>query len=108
VGLKQPGREADHSPPISAEVKKTWIYTTILPIRLHDVVLNYLGTGTAFIFIRDTRKYFDHERKSDIKILTPEYEKQFLECCLYFSVYMYVQYICIMYVGLLLASTRTV
>jgi hypothetical protein len=26
-GLKQPGREADHSPPASAEVKKMWIYT---------------------------------------------------------------------------------
>jgi hypothetical protein len=25
-GVKQPGREADHSPPTSAVVKKTWIY----------------------------------------------------------------------------------
>jgi hypothetical protein len=30
-GLKRPGREADHSPPASAEVKKTWIYTSTLP-----------------------------------------------------------------------------
>jgi hypothetical protein len=28
-GLKRPGLEADHSPPTSAEVKKTWIYTSI-------------------------------------------------------------------------------
>jgi hypothetical protein len=27
LGLKRPGREADHSPPTSAEVKKTWVYT---------------------------------------------------------------------------------
>jgi hypothetical protein len=27
-GGKQPGREADHSPPTSAQVKKTWIYTS--------------------------------------------------------------------------------
>jgi hypothetical protein len=27
-GVKQPGREADHSPPTSAEVKKMWIYTS--------------------------------------------------------------------------------
>jgi hypothetical protein len=27
-GVKQPGREADHSPPISAEVKKMWLYTS--------------------------------------------------------------------------------
>jgi hypothetical protein len=38
-GLKRPGREVDHSPPTSAEVKKMWIYTAT-PIRLHGVVLN--------------------------------------------------------------------
>jgi hypothetical protein len=27
-GIKRPGREADHSPPASAEVKKMWIYTS--------------------------------------------------------------------------------
>jgi hypothetical protein len=26
--VKRPGRETDHSPPNSAEIKKTWIYTT--------------------------------------------------------------------------------
>jgi hypothetical protein len=36
-GVKRPGREADHSPPTSAEVKKTWIYTST---RLHGVLLN--------------------------------------------------------------------
>jgi hypothetical protein len=30
-GVKRPGREADHSPPASAEVKKTWIYTSAPP-----------------------------------------------------------------------------
>jgi hypothetical protein len=30
-GVKRPGREADHSPPASAEVKKIWIYTSIPP-----------------------------------------------------------------------------
>jgi hypothetical protein len=30
-GVKQQGREADHSPPTSAEVKKMWIYTSTLP-----------------------------------------------------------------------------
>jgi hypothetical protein len=39
-GIKRPGREADHSPPASAEVKKMWIYTSTHPIRLHGVVLN--------------------------------------------------------------------
>jgi hypothetical protein len=27
--VKRPGREADHSPPTSAEVKNMWIYTSI-------------------------------------------------------------------------------
>jgi hypothetical protein len=30
-GVKLPGHEADHSPPTSAEFKKTWIYTSIPP-----------------------------------------------------------------------------
>jgi hypothetical protein len=30
-GVNRRGREADHSPPPSAEVKKMWIYTSIPP-----------------------------------------------------------------------------
>jgi hypothetical protein len=30
-GVKRPGHEAEHSPPTSAEVKKTWIYTSTPP-----------------------------------------------------------------------------
>jgi hypothetical protein len=39
LGVERQGREADHSPPTSAEVKKTWIYTST-PIRLHGVALS--------------------------------------------------------------------
>jgi hypothetical protein len=38
--VKRPGREADHSPPSSVEVKNAWNYTTTPPIRLHGVVLS--------------------------------------------------------------------
>jgi hypothetical protein len=31
LGVKRSGREADHSPPASAEVKKMWIYTSTPP-----------------------------------------------------------------------------
>jgi hypothetical protein len=41
-GVKRPGRDASHSPPTSAEVKK--IHS---PIRLHGVVLNELSIGTT-------------------------------------------------------------
>jgi hypothetical protein len=30
-GVKRPGREADHSSPTSAEVNKTWVYTSTSP-----------------------------------------------------------------------------
>jgi hypothetical protein len=40
MGIKQPGREVDHSAPSSAEVKNAWSYTSTFPIRLHCVVLN--------------------------------------------------------------------
>jgi hypothetical protein len=30
-GVKRPGREADHSPPTSTEVKEMWIYTSTTP-----------------------------------------------------------------------------
>jgi hypothetical protein len=42
--IKQPGREADHSPPTSAEVKKTWVVHPLL-LLLHGVVLNQINTG---------------------------------------------------------------
>jgi hypothetical protein len=40
LGVKRPGREADHSPPSSAEVKNAWIYTSTPPTRLHGLVLS--------------------------------------------------------------------
>jgi hypothetical protein len=33
-GVSRPGREADHSPPASTEVKKMWIYTSTPPYAL--------------------------------------------------------------------------
>jgi hypothetical protein len=40
LGVKQPGREADHSPPSSAEIKNEWSYTSTPPLHLHGVVLS--------------------------------------------------------------------
>jgi hypothetical protein len=36
---KPAGCEADHLPPTSVELKKTWIYTSTPPIRLHNLIL---------------------------------------------------------------------
>jgi len=38
--IKEPGREADNSPPSSAECKYAWNYTSIPPLRLHSIVLS--------------------------------------------------------------------
>jgi len=38
--MKRPGREADHSPPSSAEFMNALSYTSTPPIRLHDMVLS--------------------------------------------------------------------
>jgi hypothetical protein len=40
LGVKRPGREADHSPPSSAEVENAWSYTSTSPTRLHGMVLS--------------------------------------------------------------------
>jgi len=37
--IKRLGREDDHSPPCKTEVKNTWSYTSIPPIRLQGMVL---------------------------------------------------------------------
>jgi hypothetical protein len=38
--VKRPGREADHWPPSSAEVKNAWRYTSTPPIRPHGGVVS--------------------------------------------------------------------
>jgi hypothetical protein len=40
LGVKQAEREADNSPPSSAEIKNALSYISTAPIRLHDVVPN--------------------------------------------------------------------
>jgi hypothetical protein len=45
--VKRPRREAYHSPPASAEVKKMWIYTSTPPCAFMALMLNYLSTGTT-------------------------------------------------------------
>jgi hypothetical protein len=49
--VKRPGREADHSLPSSAEVKKNaWNYTSTPPISLHIVVLGLKKHREKFTF----------------------------------------------------------
>jgi hypothetical protein len=38
--VKQPGHEANHSPPSTAKVKNVWSYTSAPPICLHGMVLS--------------------------------------------------------------------
>jgi hypothetical protein len=49
--VKRAGREADHSPPASAEVKKNVDVYIPSPVCLHGVVLNELSVGTTLPFL---------------------------------------------------------
>jgi hypothetical protein len=52
-GVKWPGREADHSPPTSAKVKKIWICTSTPPCSLigqHSYISFILGATTLYGF----------------------------------------------------------
>jgi len=46
-GVKRAGREADHSPPYSADVNNAWSYISTPPIRLNG---NY--TFTLLLYIK--------------------------------------------------------
>jgi hypothetical protein len=58
LGIKRPGREADHSPPSSAEVKNAWRYTCTPPIRLNGVVISYAQGQFYFNFYHTTIQKF--------------------------------------------------
>jgi hypothetical protein len=48
--VKRPKRETDHLPPSSTEIKNSGAIPP-LPIPCYGVVVNYLGTRTALLFI---------------------------------------------------------
>jgi hypothetical protein len=48
--IKWPGRQADHSPPSSANVKNAWSYTSTAVTFLHGVVLNYAMDASLIYF----------------------------------------------------------
>jgi len=50
LGVKWPLREADHSPPSSAEIKNAWSYPSTTPLRLHGSVLCQ-STGTTLLYL---------------------------------------------------------
>jgi hypothetical protein len=45
-GIKRQKREADHSPPASAEVKQMWLYTSI-------PLYAFMGTPLPFLLCED-------------------------------------------------------
>ena len=47
-GVKRSGREADHSPPSSAEVKTEWGCTFAPPLCLHGVLIWAFALETGF------------------------------------------------------------
>jgi hypothetical protein len=48
-GVKRPGREPDHSPPSSAEVRNVWSYTSTPQVRIHGVELRHRDSFTFYL-----------------------------------------------------------
>jgi hypothetical protein len=69
-GVKLQGREADHSPPASAEVKKMWIYTSIPPYAfMAQYLINY-AQGQLNIFLFQLAISMCWSRDSSVGIAT--------------------------------------
>jgi hypothetical protein len=66
LGVKQTGREADHSPPSCTEVKNAWSCTSNLSIRLHGVVLSS-GTGVVYL-LRDLNSKIETTLKLEYQV----------------------------------------
>jgi len=50
--VTRPWREADHSPPSSAEIKNVWSYTFTPPVRLHRTGSTLLCKCKYFVICR--------------------------------------------------------
>jgi hypothetical protein len=75
IQSKQSGREADHSPPTSAEVKKTWIYTSTPPYVFMSQCLINLAHEQLYFYIhaysdRLTDCSFGRKRGRGVKLTT--------------------------------------
>jgi hypothetical protein len=77
-GVNWPGREADLSPPSSAEVKNAWNYSSTPPIRLHVMVLSCKkSTGATLLYFtllyfHFTSLHFLHLQK-EFKLSIPQH-----------------------------------
>jgi hypothetical protein len=58
-GVKRPTREADHSPPFSAEVKNAWSYISSPPYVFMALFLVKHTGNCNFIFLRSNVSFFD-------------------------------------------------
>jgi hypothetical protein len=62
--VERPGRDADHSPPTSTEVRKIWLYTSTPPICVHGVGLIIL------VKHRDNFTFTFHQHLEDGPVFT--------------------------------------
>jgi hypothetical protein len=60
LGAKRPGREADHSPPSSAEVKNAWCFTSTPPIRLQGVVFSWKAQEQLYLHLSSSSNLTTH------------------------------------------------
>jgi hypothetical protein len=80
LGVKRPGREADHSPPSTAEVQNAWSYTSIHPIYIYIYIYISSWRGAYFSTVITLRFYLLHrlrvfENREMRKIFGPKREE---------------------------------
>jgi hypothetical protein len=68
LGVKRPGREANHSPPSSAEVKNVWTYTSTPPYAfmawcLQDTCTDPIRDSS----VRDCRELFYRRKSPEVR-----------------------------------------
>jgi hypothetical protein len=69
LGVKRPGREADHSPPSSAKVKNAWSYTSTPQYAFMAWCLVKHRDTFTFTFTVNTAEYFLPEHHAFLKEL---------------------------------------
>jgi hypothetical protein len=81
-GVKQPGRDADHTPPSSAEVTKGYSYTFIHPLNLFRPVIGllYLFTTYKTAVLYNNKEKISLSSKNSTKNLIPPTEARSLRC----------------------------
>jgi len=72
LGVKRPGREADHLPPFSVEIKNSWSYTSTPPVCREERCYSaaQIASSTFSFLKRFVKIYCDGVRDSFVSVFS--------------------------------------